>query len=161
MALLVKNPLSKARDIKIQVPSLGQEDSLQEGLATLSSIPAWRLPWAEEPRGLQSIGSQSWTWLKWLSMQVGTYEKCILTFQPDLLNQNLWHWDPAICVLARLSNDSDAGETLVNHWFFNQWFPNFATIRIARRTLQIPDTHIISYKLNQNAWGWETNVSIL
>ena len=41
-----------------QVQSLGQEDSLEKGLATHSSIPAWRIPWAEEPDGLQSIGSQ-------------------------------------------------------------------------------------------------------
>ena len=36
----------------------GQEDPLEEGMATHSSIPAWRIPWTEEPGGLQSIGSQ-------------------------------------------------------------------------------------------------------
>ena len=41
-----------------QVQSLGQEDPLEKGMATHSSIPAWRIPWAEEPDGLQSIGSQ-------------------------------------------------------------------------------------------------------
>ena len=35
-----------------QVWSLGQEDSLQKGMATLSSIPAWRIPWTEKPGGL-------------------------------------------------------------------------------------------------------------
>ena len=40
------------------VCSLGREDPLEEGLATLSSIPAWRIPWTEEPAGLQSIVSQ-------------------------------------------------------------------------------------------------------
>ena len=40
------------------VPSLGQEDALEEGLATHSSILAWRIPWTEEPGGLQSVGSQ-------------------------------------------------------------------------------------------------------
>ena len=39
-------------------PSLGREDPLQKGLATHSSILAWRIPWAEEPGGLQSMGSQ-------------------------------------------------------------------------------------------------------
>ena len=39
------------------VQSLGQEDPLEEGMATHSSILAWRIPWAEEPGGLQSIGS--------------------------------------------------------------------------------------------------------
>ena len=40
------------------VRSLGQENPLEEGMATHSSILAWRIPWAEEPGGLQSIGSQ-------------------------------------------------------------------------------------------------------
>ena len=37
-----------------QVQSLGWEDPLEEGMATHSSILAWRTPWTEEPRGLQS-----------------------------------------------------------------------------------------------------------
>ena len=41
-----------------QVRSLCQEDSLEEGIATHSSILAWRIPWTEEPGGLQSMGSQ-------------------------------------------------------------------------------------------------------
>ena len=40
------------------VPSLGREDALEKGTATHSSILAWRIPWAEEPGGLQSMGSQ-------------------------------------------------------------------------------------------------------
>ena len=40
------------------VPSLGGEDPLEKGLATHSSILAWKIPWTEEPGGLQSIGSQ-------------------------------------------------------------------------------------------------------
>ena len=39
------------------VQSLGQEDPLEEGMATHSSILAWRIPWTEEPGGLQSIRS--------------------------------------------------------------------------------------------------------
>ena len=35
-----------------QVPSLGWEDPLEEGMATYSSILAWRIPWTEEPGGL-------------------------------------------------------------------------------------------------------------
>ena len=38
------------------VPSLGQEDPLEEATATHSSILAWRVPWTEESGGLQSIG---------------------------------------------------------------------------------------------------------
>ena len=40
------------------VQSLGQEDPLEEGMATHSSILAWRIPWTEEADGLQSMGSQ-------------------------------------------------------------------------------------------------------
>ena len=38
------------------VQFLGQEDPLEEGMATYSSILAWRIPWTEESGGLQSIG---------------------------------------------------------------------------------------------------------
>ena len=41
-----------------QVQSLGQEDPLAKGMSTHSSILAWRIPWTEEPGGLQSTGSQ-------------------------------------------------------------------------------------------------------
>ena len=41
-----------------QVQSLGQEETLEKGMATPFSILAWRIPWTEEPFGLQSIGSQ-------------------------------------------------------------------------------------------------------
>ena len=40
------------------VQSLGREDPLEKGMATHSSILAWRIPWTEEPGGLQSMGSQ-------------------------------------------------------------------------------------------------------
>ena len=40
------------------VQSLGQEDPLEEEMVTPSSILAWRIPWTEEPGGLQSMGSQ-------------------------------------------------------------------------------------------------------
>ena len=42
-----------------QVGSLGQEDPREEGVATHSSILAWRIPWTEEPGGLQSMESQT------------------------------------------------------------------------------------------------------
>ena len=58
MAQMVKN-LSTMQ--KTWVRPLGREDSLEEGMATHSSILAWRIPWTEEPGGLQSMGSQSRT----------------------------------------------------------------------------------------------------
>ena len=44
---------------EMRVRSLGREDLLEEGMAPHSSIPAWRIPWTEEPGRLQSIGSQT------------------------------------------------------------------------------------------------------
>ena len=41
-----------------QVRSLGQEDPLQKGMATYSSILAWKIPWMEEPGGPQSMESR-------------------------------------------------------------------------------------------------------
>ena len=56
----VKNPPA-VKELQETVLSLGWEDPLEEGLATHSSVLAWRIPWTEEPGGLQSIGSQSGT----------------------------------------------------------------------------------------------------
>jgi len=55
VAQMVKNlpPMQET-----QVRSLGQEDPLEKGLASRSSILAWRIPWTEEPGGLQFFGSQ-------------------------------------------------------------------------------------------------------
>ena len=55
VAQTVKNPPAMR---EIWVRPLGEEDLLEKGMATHSSILAWRIPWTEEPGGLQSIGSQ-------------------------------------------------------------------------------------------------------
>ena len=55
---MVKNLPANAGVIKTWVRSLGWEDPLEEGVATHSSILAWRIPRTEEPGGLQSTGSQ-------------------------------------------------------------------------------------------------------
>ena len=52
---MVKNPPAMQ---EMRVRSLGQGDPLEEGMATHSSILAWRSPWTEEAGGLQSMGSQ-------------------------------------------------------------------------------------------------------
>ena len=55
VAQMVKNlPAMK----ETQVRSLGREDPLEEGMATHTSILAWRILWAEKPGRLQSLGSQ-------------------------------------------------------------------------------------------------------
>ena len=58
MALWVKNLPAKQEMQEPWFQSLGQEDPLEEGMATHSSILAWRIPWIEEPSWLQSTGSQ-------------------------------------------------------------------------------------------------------
>ena len=55
---VVKNPPVNAGDTEMRAPSLGQEDHLEEEVATHSSILAWKSPWTEKPGGLQSMGSQ-------------------------------------------------------------------------------------------------------
>ena len=55
VAQMVKN-LPAVRGTWVQ--SLGQEDPLEKGMATHSSILSWRIPWTEVPGGLQSMGSQ-------------------------------------------------------------------------------------------------------
>ena len=55
--LVVKNPPANAGDIRDASSVPGQEDPLEEGMATHSSFLAWRIPWTEEPEGLQSMGS--------------------------------------------------------------------------------------------------------
>ena len=56
---MVKKPPANAGDREMWVQSLGQEDPLEKGMTAHSSILAWRIPWTEEPGGLQSMGLQS------------------------------------------------------------------------------------------------------
>ena len=58
LALVVKNPPASAGDLRDMGSILAQEDPLEEETATPSSILAWRVPWTEEPGGLQSTGPQ-------------------------------------------------------------------------------------------------------
>ena len=55
MVQMVKNLLAMQ---ETRVQSLGQEDPLEKGMATHACIFAWRIPWTEEPGGLQSVGLQ-------------------------------------------------------------------------------------------------------
>ena len=55
---MVKNLLLREESPEMWVRSLGQEDPQEEEMATHSSILAWKIPWTEEPGGLQSMGLQ-------------------------------------------------------------------------------------------------------
>ena len=63
MTQWVKNLPVNAGDIRTGVQSLCEEEPLEKKMATRSSILAWKIPWAEEPGGLQSTESQSQTQL--------------------------------------------------------------------------------------------------
>ena len=58
-----------------QVQSLGGEDPLEEGMATQTSILAWRIPWIEEPGEAQSMGSQrvGQDWSHWARTHIESY----------------------------------------------------------------------------------------
>ena len=85
-----------------QVWTLDQEDPLEKGMATCSSILAWRIPWTEEPGGLQSMGvTKSLTELKftfitsqslcrWLGEVVGWYNSTYPTYE-TLNDLHLFH----------------------------------------------------------------------
>ena len=60
---MAKNSPAMPETQESQVQSLGQEVPLEKGMATHSTILAWKIPWTEETGGLQSTGSQSWTQL--------------------------------------------------------------------------------------------------
>ena len=62
LAQHVQNPPAMQELQATQVLSLGWEDSLEEGIATLSNILAWRIPWTEESGEPQSVGSQRVRW---------------------------------------------------------------------------------------------------
>ena len=58
MVQQVKNLPAMQKKQKMRVQSLGWEDALEEEMVTHSSILAWKIPWTEEPDGLQSMGLQ-------------------------------------------------------------------------------------------------------
>ena len=58
MVLVVRICLPMQETQETWVSSMGQENPLEKGMATHFSILAWRIPWTEEPGGLQSMGSQ-------------------------------------------------------------------------------------------------------
>ena len=75
VAQLVKNLPAKQEP---SVRSLGREDPLETEMATHSSTLAWKIPWMEEPGGLQPMGSQSWTRLSNFTFTFFHFFSCIL-----------------------------------------------------------------------------------
>ena len=93
---VVTNPPANAGDVRMQVRFMGQQDPLEKGMATHSSILAWEISWTEELSGLQSMGSQR------VGHNLAT-EHCghvnpSLPIHPTLLSL-LWY--PYVCSLHR------------------------------------------------------------
>ena len=87
--------------LEMWVLSLGQEDSLEEEMATYSSILTWRIPWTEEPGRLQSMGSQSWLWL---SDYARTHALSQVSFRNSLLIFQLTY--RGICCICVCSSET-------------------------------------------------------
>ena len=83
---MVKNLPANAGDLRDKFQSLGQEDLLEEKMATHSSVLAWRTPWTEEPGGLQSTGSQSQARPK----QLSTHHKGGVNQAKELRTKQIW-----------------------------------------------------------------------
>ena len=94
VALVIKNPPPNAGDYERQVWSLGQEDPLEEGMATHSRILTWRNPQTEEPGGLQSTVSQSQTRLKQFSMHpfLSTNEQSKIEIKKNTITTRVNTW---------------------------------------------------------------------
>ena len=80
VAKLVKN-LPAVQETPVHF--LGQEDPLEKGMGTPSSILAWRIPWTAEPDGLQSIKLQSQIWRKCLSTRCALWPVLLLVIIAD------------------------------------------------------------------------------
>ena len=82
MAQLVKN-LPAFRETWVW--SLGQEDPLEKGMATHSSILTWEIPCSEEPGGLQTMGSQELDMTEWLTVSISVFHTIYTTHQYKLI----------------------------------------------------------------------------
>ena len=87
---VVKNPPASSGGTETWVQSLGWEDNLEKEMATHSSILAWKIPWTEEPGGLQSMGSQrvghDWIWTH-------TYAVISSKRLQQILNSTYWNFN--------------------------------------------------------------------
>ena len=135
VALVAKN-LPEMQDIWIR--SLGWEDPLEEGIATHFSILAWRIPWAEEPGRLQSIGSQrarhnrsNLTYMHGLQPALGLIDslgmkECRLKQKPKRM---FYHLLPFITV----GESTIFWSFLTSSW--NSWSQKQTVVNLTRKTI--------------------------
>ena len=113
LSQLAKNPPAMQ---ETWVQSLGWKDPLEEGMATRCSTLAWRIPWTEEPDGLQSMGLQSWTrdtaerlhWTEVASPQTQVFRRLVrsLLFCWVVLLDFLFPRGPKMAVIVLLNNSN-------------------------------------------------------
>ena len=86
------------------VQSLGQRDPLEKGIATHSSILAWRIPWTKEPGGLQSMGSLrvGHNWVTYTYNQIVRTVTCELFLWIFFLYRVLWYGTMQTCLFSDL-----------------------------------------------------------
>ena len=86
-----REPGCQAGDVRDSVQSLGWEDPLEEGMATPSSIPAWIIPWTEEPGGPWSIESQR-VGHDWSNLKCTHPKRFYRSSWPHIAFYNLGNW---------------------------------------------------------------------
>ena len=121
MALVVRTPLPLQVMQEIWVQSLGREDTLEECLATHSSILAWEIPWTEEPGGLQSIGSQRvrYNWSNLGQMDHVTPEP--LCFPLFFLHVSLLYGILSTERTALFKKEFEHHWPNFFHWIYSEW----------------------------------------
>ena len=138
VAQWVKNPLAVQETQATWVWSLGQEDHLEEEMATHSCVLAWKIPWTEEPGRLWSMGSQRVIhhWSNWPCMHAGR-QGGIPNGLPQGDNRSLTNMTPSLrlAILGDICKD----------WIvFFILFPYFFPSLIHKRTWHLgPDKTVI------------------
>ena len=116
VVLVVKKLPTNAETQEMQVQSLGREDPLEEGMATHSSILAWRIPWMEELRGLWSKvlqrGKHSWRLSTHLTLGLYGVNSLVLC---------LFHWRYLAISILSLQTFGDASQVYLSGFCFFLW----------------------------------------
>ena len=135
---MVKNPPANAGDSRGAVRSLGWEDPLEKEMETHSSIPAWRIPWTEEPGRIWSIGSQK-VGHDWSNL-------------PHTHTGSLKHDDffPRVFYLIMLKLQDSTFEIIVCLFWFLSSYPQFKRISVLCSLLQ----ERLTGGREDGAWSW-------
>ena len=124
----VKNLPVMQETQETQVRSLGQEDPLEQGMATHFSFLAWRIPWTEEPGGYVHRVTKSWTLLSSRTHMHKGIRKTLLVPVPLKLRECVLHKYREICMwyfLAKISKNVKWTRLMLNNLsgeFLSAWF---------------------------------------